>query len=79
MTCQLPSFETSWRFAIIMNHLDSQHHVTDVVHLLAYSVVSTMGGLVKKGHNDLRDSDARIADVAWGGVAIEPILVPEND
>ena len=37
------------------------------------------GGLVKKGHNDLRDSDARIADVAWGGVAIEPILVPEND
>ena len=29
-------------------------------------------------HNDLRDSDARIADVAWGGVAIE-ILVPEND
>ena len=35
--------------------------------------------MVKKGHNDLRDSDARIADVAWGGVAIEPILVPEND
>ena len=37
------------------------------------------GGLVKKGHNDLRDSDARLADIAWGGVAVEPVLVPEND
>ena len=42
MTCQLPSFETSWRFAITMNHLDSQQHVMDVVHLLAYSMVSTV-------------------------------------
>ena len=46
---------------------------------LQYGLDCAKGGLVKKGHNDLRDSDARIADVAWGGVAIEPILVPEND
>ena len=32
------------------------------------------GGLVKKGHNGLRDSDARIADVAWDGLIIESSL-----
>ena len=37
------------------------------------------GGLVKKGHNDLHDSDARFADIAWGGVSTEPVLVTEND
>ena len=37
------------------------------------------GGLVKRGHNDLRDSDAKLADIAWSGVSVEPILVPEND
>ena len=46
---------------------------------LQHGLDCAKGGLVKKGHNDLRDSDARIADVAWGGVAIEPILVPENE
>ena len=46
---------------------------------LQHGLDCAKGGLVKKGHNDLRDSDARIADVACGGVAIEPILVPEND
>ena len=46
---------------------------------LQHGLDCAKGGLVKKGHNDLHDSDARIADVAWGGVAIEPILVPEND
>ena len=46
---------------------------------LQYGLDCAKGGLVKKGPNDLLDSDARIADVALGGVAIEPILVPEND
>ena len=46
---------------------------------LQYGLDCAKGWLVKKGHNDLCDSDARIADVGWGGVAIEPILVPEND
>ena len=46
---------------------------------LQHCLDSAKGGLVKKGHNDLRDSDARIADVAWNGVVVEPILVPEND
>ena len=37
------------------------------------------GGLVKKGHNDLCDNDAQLADIAWGGVSIEPVLTTEND
>ena len=37
------------------------------------------GGLVKKGHNDLCDCNVKLADVAWGGVSVEPIHVPEND
>ena len=36
------------------------------------------GGLVMKGHNELRDFDATLANAAWGGVVIEPVLVPEN-
>ena len=37
------------------------------------------GGLIKRGHNDLRDSDAKLADMAFGGVVVEPIMVPEGD
>ena len=37
------------------------------------------GGLVKQGHNDVRDSDVSLAEAAWGGVVVEPVLVPEND
>ena len=37
------------------------------------------GGLVKKDHNDLCDSDTLLADIAWGGVSIEPVLVTKND
>ena len=36
------------------------------------------GGLVKRGRNNLHDSEARLADVAWGGISVEPILVTEN-
>ena len=36
---------------------------------------------MKRGHvhNDLRDSDAALVNWAWGGVAIEPAPVPEDD
>ena len=37
------------------------------------------GGLVKKGHNDVRDNDVHLAEAAWGGVTVEPVLVPEDD
>ena len=46
---------------------------------LQHGLNCAKGGLVKKGCNDLRDSNAQIADVASSGVTIEPILVPEND
>ena len=36
------------------------------------------GGLVMKGHNELRDFDATLAHAAWSGVVIEPVIVPEN-
>ena len=37
------------------------------------------GGLVKRGHDDVRDNDARLADMACGGVSVKPIMIPEND
>ncbi len=37
------------------------------------------GGLVKQGHNDVRDNDVRLAEAAWGGVTVEPVMVPEDD
>ena len=33
------------------------------------------GGFVKWGRNDLRDHDAKLADMAFGGVTIEPVMV----
>ena len=42
MTCLLPIFENSLQFALTMNHLNSQYHVMDVVHLSAYSMASTV-------------------------------------
>jgi len=32
------------------------------------------GGLVKKGHDQLRDVCAALSDLAWGGVNVEPIV-----
>ena len=46
---------------------------------MQHALDSAKRGLVKKGHNDLRDSKARLAELAWGGVTIEPVFIPENN
>ena len=37
------------------------------------------GSLVKQGHNEVTDSDVSLAEAAWAGVVVKPVLVPEND
>ena len=46
---------------------------------LQHGLDCAKGGLVKRGHDDVRDNDARLADMAWGGVSVEPIMIPEID
>ena len=37
------------------------------------------GGQFKGGQNDLRDHNAYLANLAWGGISNEPVLVLEQD
>ena len=43
---------------------------------LQHGLDCAKGDLVKRGLNDLRDSDALLADAAWGGDSVEPVMVP---
>jgi len=49
---------------------DGCDHVFSLQHALDWK----QGGLVKKGHDNLRDECAKLAEVAWGDVKIEPIV-----
>ena len=35
--------------------------------------------MIKRGLNDIRDHDAKLADLSWEGVVVEPVLVPADD
>ena len=82
MTCLPRSSATSWPFAIIVKlpaGLPSTCDGCGAPFSLQHGLDCAKGGLVKRGHDDIRDNDARLADMAWGGVSVEPIMIPEND
>uniref|UniRef100_A0A0K8SU75 Uncharacterized protein n=1 Tax=Lygus hesperus TaxID=30085 RepID=A0A0K8SU75_LYGHE len=37
------------------------------------------GGLVKRGHDSVRDECAKLAGLAWGGASVEPVLQESSE
>ena len=45
---------------------------------LQHGLNCAKGGLVKHGHNNLRNNDTKFADLTWGGVSLEPVIASVN-
>ena len=78
LTCLQHNSRTSWRSATIESRQDYPQNVeANSVYSMALSAMMK-GRVMKKGHNDHQDSDARLTDMAWEGASVELVLMQEN-
>ena len=81
MICRVQNSEINLPSAMVGSRLPCQRNVmvAGSPSLFSMALTARKVDLFKRGHNDLRDSDAKLADMAFGGVVVEPIMVPQDD
>ena len=71
----------SWHYDTIASPLLFLQCAMVAALILPYSthLIAQKGGLLKKVYKDVCDNGVRLAELAWGGVTVAPVLLPQND